>query len=165
MRTTGGKLAELRKERGLTQAKLAEEAEISTSAIAMYETNRRQPDEETIRALATALQVSPDALREETNSALNPSGASTPSERTNQYSQSTKVKNETRAPTAQTRIPAQDEGANLTNLALTRDEARIILFIRMHPDAMPFFQNFMGADSAKRKQLEKAWRLIQAFQS
>ncbi|WP_067625418.1 helix-turn-helix domain-containing protein [Alicyclobacillus acidiphilus] len=160
MSPIGEKLAQIRKQQGFTQARLAEQAGISTSAIAMYETNRRQPDAETLSAIAKALGVSVSELQDSAAAPL-------------QAGSSAHIGIYTKAAAGQTDGGASgafpeslaEEGTNLTNLALTRDEARVILFIRMHPDTMPFLQNFMSADSVKRKQLEKAWRLIQAFQS
>ena len=44
--------------RNYTQARLAEEAGTSASAIAMYETGQREPDMDTIEAIADILNVS-----------------------------------------------------------------------------------------------------------
>lgn len=166
MSTTGEKLAQLRKQQGYTQARLAERAGISTSAIAMYETNRRQPDEDTIRVLADALGVPTDALREdETSASESTEMAPAKSSRGVKGEPTEQTEHEEEPVRDHHRLATSEEGANLTNLSLTRDEARVILFMRMHPDVVPFLQNFMGSDSGKRKQLEKAWRLIQAFQS
>jgi hypothetical protein len=52
-----------------------------------------------------------------------------------------------------------------TTLALTRDEARIILFLRLHPDLLPFFQSFVTAEPRRRQQLLRTWELIHQFQS
>ncbi|GLV13281.1 hypothetical protein Heshes_09650 [Alicyclobacillus hesperidum] len=159
--TLGERLAQLRKQRGLTQAKLAERANISTSAIAMYETNRRQPDDATLAELAAALEapiamLRPDApIDQPTANSLGqaaPNGPVTNTSPFNAHSQP-----------SQTDTAA--DGLGVTQLALTREEARLILFVRMHPDAMPFLQTLVTADAEKRKQLEKTWRLIQAFQA
>ncbi|GLG00386.1 hypothetical protein Alches_04250 [Alicyclobacillus hesperidum subsp. aegles] len=159
--TLGERLAQLRKQRGLTQAKLAERANISTSAIAMYETNRRQPDDATLAELAAALEapiamLRPDApIDQPTVAPLGqavPNGPVTNTSPLKVHSQSSQK-------------DAAADGLGVTQLALTREEARLILFVRMHPDAMPFLQTLVTADAEKRKQLEKTWRLIQAFQA
>lgn len=157
----GERIAQLRKERGLTQAKLAERARLSTSAIAMYETNRRQPDERTLAQIAEALgvhvtQIAPHLkfAPPDESEAVKPSPpqdgrnvqtASVSSERDGEQRES-------------------GDAPGVTQLVLTKDEARLILFVRMHPDAMPFLQSYVTADPDKRRQLERAWRLIQAFQ-
>ncbi|WP_206922377.1 helix-turn-helix domain-containing protein [Alicyclobacillus suci] len=162
MTTTGENIASLRKALGLTQAKLAKQAGISTSAVAMYETNRRQPDEATIRSLAAALGTdvrdligSAEADNADANAKLTPKHSASPAGATKENS------NETSG--ASKKAGAVESG--WTNLALSREEARFILFMRMHPDALPFIQEYMTADTEKRKQIEKAWRLIQAFQT
>lgn len=136
MLTTGERIAQLRKERGLTQAKLAGHVGVSTSAIAMYETNRRQPDEAVLKQLATALDVTPTSLM------LNDEE---PNHSTEQNTK--KVDN------------------GWTTLILSREEARFILFMRMHTDCQTFLQDYMSADEQQRKQIEKAWRLIKVFQA
>lgn len=62
MPSFGDRLSELRKEKGLSQQELADLFEISKSAIAMYETDRREPDNETLKKLATYFNVSTDYL-------------------------------------------------------------------------------------------------------
>lgn len=152
MNTPGEKIAQFRKQRGLTQAKLAEKASISTSSVAMYETNRRQPDDATIVALATALEVPVQTLFGADIEAKSPVTADA-------ELGSTEVGSVVDASSK----PSVENG--WTNLALSRDEARLILFIRMHPDCLEFLQNFMNANADVRKQIEKTWRLIQAFQA
>jgi len=156
----GERIAQLRKERGLTQAKLAERARLSTSAIAMYETNRRQPDERTLAQIAEALGV------EMAQIAPHLTAAAAPASR-----QAKPAPNESHpddraatAPEPNREEREVDDAPGVTQLVLTKDEARLILFVRMHPDAMPFLQSYVTADPDKRRQLERAWRLIQAFQ-
>lgn len=146
MGTTGEKIAQLRKQRGFTQAKLAEQAKISTSSVAMYETNRRLPDDATMLALAKALNIPVRTLLE---TKLVTEATSLPA-------------NQDVVPDASAQHPTE---GNWTNLSLSREEARLILFVRMHPDCLPFLQEFISGDTSKRKQIEKAWRLIQAFQT
>ncbi|WP_062305875.1 helix-turn-helix domain-containing protein [Alicyclobacillus sendaiensis] len=153
----GERIAQLRKERGLTQAKLAERAHLSTSAIAMYETNRRQPDERTLAQIAAALgvemaQIAPHLAAEASlQQAKTAQSERHPSDRVRQPVPSNPTERTADAP-------------GVTQLVLSKDEARLILFVRMHPDAMPFLQSYVTADADKRRQLERAWRLIQAFQ-
>ena len=64
-----------------------------------------------------------------------------------------------------TATPTPTEAPNITTFSLTRDEARIILFLRMNPDCLPFVESYINADKRKRTQLETTWRLIGEFQS
>jgi DNA-binding XRE family transcriptional regulator len=74
--TVAEQLASLRKEKGWSQAKLAKQTGLSPSSIAMYETNRRSPDEETLHRLARALEVDAEVLA---GSSAAPHTAKTPS--------------------------------------------------------------------------------------
>lgn len=56
------RLRELRKIKGLTQAQLAGQLEVSPSAVGMYEQGRREPDHETLGRLCTIFHVSSDFL-------------------------------------------------------------------------------------------------------
>lgn len=175
--TLGEQIAQIRKQKGLTQAILAQMAGVSTSAIAMYETNRRQPDTMTVHALASALKVRTDFLgiseelassAPDTPSTPTVSNMPSPPERTTRPER-TPHSTPTHSPSV---IEPQDENepadkvnSGRTNLSLARDEARFILFMRMHPDSKAFLQSYMNADDQKRKQVEKAMRLIQAFQT
>lgn len=188
--TTGEKIAQLRKQLGMTQAKLAEKAGISTSAVAMYETNRRQPDAATSLSLAKALNVPARTLlvadelipNDVTAESAMPSGyqqAPITGAKTQKNGEKGKPSSPAvlkadhktnRVPVTEPAVDDEQQADNktdggFTSLALSRDEARFILFVRMHPDTVPFLQDFMTADDAKRKQIEKAWRLIQAFQA
>lgn len=60
MPSFGERLAELRKEKGLSQQELAKLFELSKSAIAMYETDRREPSNESLNELAIFFNVSTD---------------------------------------------------------------------------------------------------------
>lgn len=60
--TTGEKIKSLRKERGLTQKELGQILGVSASMIGQYETNLRNPKNDTIIKIAEALKVSPDQL-------------------------------------------------------------------------------------------------------
>ncbi len=61
------RLKSLRKEKDLTQRELANILNISNGTIAMYETNKRQPDNETLTILADFFNVSTDYLLARTN--------------------------------------------------------------------------------------------------
>ncbi len=52
----------------------------------------------------------------------------------------------------------------LTELTLTRDEAKLILFVRMNPQSMEFFESYIRSDAKRREQLTRTWRLINDFQ-
>lgn len=54
------RVKELRKEKGLTQQKLAKEVGISRSAIAMYETGECDPSSEMLKTLSIFFDVSTD---------------------------------------------------------------------------------------------------------
>ncbi|MFX4303441.1 helix-turn-helix domain-containing protein [Alicyclobacillus tolerans] len=141
------RIAQLRKERGMTQAQLAKLAGVSTSAIAMYETNRRQPDEQILQQLSSALQVSPEELN---------------NSKTNNQTE-TRLPHQEKTQTVKA-APIAAAQAGTTTLTLSREEARMILFTRMNPQAMEFLQAYINADAQKRAQVEKAWRLIHEFQ-
>ncbi|MCD8206889.1 MAG: helix-turn-helix domain-containing protein [Bacteroidales bacterium] len=66
----GRKISELRQEKGLTQRDLSEHLGVSSGAVGMWETGKRQPDPETINKLADYFEVSIDYLfgREANNS-------------------------------------------------------------------------------------------------
>lgn len=68
-----GRLKLLRKNKGLTQTELANALHLSHGAIAMWETNKRQPDNDTMLRLADFFGVSVDYLlgREETKNPPN----------------------------------------------------------------------------------------------
>lgn len=56
------RLKNIREERGLTQAQLAQQAGLQPSAIAHFEAERRKPSFENVRRLTKALGVSADFL-------------------------------------------------------------------------------------------------------
>ncbi|MCL5289436.1 MAG: helix-turn-helix domain-containing protein [Bacillota bacterium] len=56
------RMKELRENRGLTQQALGEALNIGKSAIALYETEKRQPDPDTLKKLAVFFQCSVDYL-------------------------------------------------------------------------------------------------------
>ena len=56
------KLRELRRARNLTQAQLAEQLGVSTSAVGMYEQGRREPDSAMLARMASCLCTSIDNL-------------------------------------------------------------------------------------------------------
>ena len=58
----GERIAQLRRNKGLSQAALAQALGLSTSTIAMYEQGRREPSVSIIIALADALGVTIDYL-------------------------------------------------------------------------------------------------------
>lgn len=58
----GGKIAELRKEHGLNQKELAKKIEVSRSALSLYEIDRREPDLETVKKIASLFGVTTDYL-------------------------------------------------------------------------------------------------------
>ena len=56
------RLAELRKARGLSQRQLAEDLQISQNSISQYELGKREPNQNTLLALANYFAVSVDYL-------------------------------------------------------------------------------------------------------
>lgn len=180
----GEKIAQVRKQQGMTQAKLAELTELSTSAIAMYETNRRQPDEQTLNKIKNALGVSSlhDASKNQSEKIETAQQQSTPNKNllsshpvalteTAHMKPNATMKEVSKgmAEIALTDEPLTQEMvtdiAGLTSFALTREEARMILFIRMNPSSMHFLQTYITADQRKRDQLEKTWKLVREFQA
>jgi|GEM_PF-3095921 len=156
----GTTIARLRKERGLTQADLAKAAKLSASAIAMYETDRRTPDAAAMTKLLAVLKVPREVLTEGEEYAAPEIAASSNDKPTG--SKKSAAAASARAPRTGT---AQPQTANTPQLALTREEARIILFLRMNPDAMTFFQSYITAGNQRRMQLEKTWKIINQFQN
>jgi transcriptional regulator with XRE-family HTH domain len=63
--TIGGRIAVLRKAKGLTQAKLAEFMGINASTLAAYERDRRTPKADVLESIAKALGVSTAELNTE----------------------------------------------------------------------------------------------------
>lgn len=58
----GVRIKELRKERGFTQAELAQKVSVSKSSISYYESGKKTPPIHTLRLLANALEVRFDSL-------------------------------------------------------------------------------------------------------
>lgn len=58
----GARIAAARREAGLTQAELADVLGVSEDTIANYESGRRQPRMETLRAIAVALDTTAGRL-------------------------------------------------------------------------------------------------------
>jgi transcriptional regulator with XRE-family HTH domain len=135
--SVGPRIVELRKAKGWTQAQLAKVAQLSASAIAMYETNRRVPDQSALAKLAVAFQVSVIDLSDPLMVDVNEAVAAT--------------------------APAT-HSVSLTTFTLNREESRLILFLRMNPQCRPFLESYVMSDENKRQQLERTWRLIHDFQ-
>lgn len=66
----GQKLVDLRTIRGLTQEQLSKMLNMSRSTYAQYEVNRRTPDAETIKVLATFFNVTTDYLLDHESDAV-----------------------------------------------------------------------------------------------
>lgn len=62
MSTFGERLRELRKNKNLTQEKLAEQLSVNRDALAKWETDRSYPDVNIIKELATFFEVTTDYL-------------------------------------------------------------------------------------------------------
>lgn len=60
--TFGKRLAELRENKNLTQIKLAELSGVSRSRLSLYETDKREPDLETLKLLADFFSTTTDEL-------------------------------------------------------------------------------------------------------
>ena len=58
----GARIAALRRDRGWSQAQLAQRLSISPSAVGMYEQGRREPSAELLVSMAEVLEVSTDFL-------------------------------------------------------------------------------------------------------
>ena len=58
----GPRIAALRRERGMSQAELAADIQVSPSALGMYEQGRREPAMETVVAMAKIYGVTTDYL-------------------------------------------------------------------------------------------------------
>lgn len=66
--TLGEKIALLRSQKKLTQERLAQALGISRASLAKYETNKNEPDLDTIRKIANFFDVSIDYLLDNTTS-------------------------------------------------------------------------------------------------
>lgn len=62
----GNKLKKMRENKGLLQKEVADALKISTSTIGMYEQNRREPDNETLKKISNYFNVSTDYLLDNT---------------------------------------------------------------------------------------------------
>lgn len=60
----GATLAQLRKEKGLSQKQVAGILGVTSSAVGMWELNKRQPDVATVRKIATYFGVTTDSILE-----------------------------------------------------------------------------------------------------
>lgn len=60
--SVGKTIADLREKRSLSQAQLAKKLHISTSTLGMYETDKRKPNTDMLKALADFFNVSTDYL-------------------------------------------------------------------------------------------------------
>ncbi|TMV47491.1 helix-turn-helix transcriptional regulator [Paenibacillus mesophilus] len=63
----GDRIAQLREKRSLTQEELSSKLGISRAALSHYETNRREPDYETLRNIANFFDITLDYLLGRTN--------------------------------------------------------------------------------------------------
>ena len=62
----GGRIAELRKERGLTQQELADRLYVSRQLVSKWESGDRRPDYKTVEKIAQTLEAKPEEIvREE----------------------------------------------------------------------------------------------------
>lgn len=64
------RLKQIRKERGVSQIKLAMDLDLNQNTISRYETGEREADYETLIKLANYFQVSIDYLLEQTDNPL-----------------------------------------------------------------------------------------------
>jgi len=180
----GLQISQLRKVKKWTQAQLAQAAELSASTIAMYETNRRAPDGVSLSKLATALGVSPDALEIAVSASVrsitdksaarikgrSPGQGQVRRQVQDQVSQKNGSQPSVNASIRLTpvqqdvRVVESPPAAKTTTLALSREEARIILFLRMNPATFPFIESYMASPQVRRNQLEKTWKVIESFQ-
>ncbi|MCL6548082.1 MAG: helix-turn-helix domain-containing protein [Alicyclobacillus sp.] len=171
----GSRIAQLRKAKGWTQSELARRAQLSASAVAMYETNRRTPDPAALDRIAQALGVSTAQLADAADEVERSAAAAVETNAAARPAKSTPNRASDKAPDAHrptsggtpdpVRRAAQDpERDDLTTFKLTREEAGIILFLRANPACLPFIESYVRADPRERDQLARAWRLIRDFQ-
>lgn len=137
--TVAEQLATIRKQKGLSQAKLARETGLSASTIAMYETNRRSPDLATLKRLARALDVETEAL----------AGQSATSQTATEEEQT---------------VQEQTVNTELT-LQVSPEEARILLAMRMSPVISNFLLSYVTATEEERERLARTWQVIRSFQT
>jgi transcriptional regulator with XRE-family HTH domain len=170
--TLGSRIAHFRKQKGWTQSQFAKAVGMSPSTVAMYETNRRTPDDATLSRLAEALEVSIEALHGAVGESPNMPAGQAPADEKANLAQQPSAEVEGPQPGRHSSSDEESVGrgatavspSNRTTFSLTREEARFILFMRMNPDCWPFLESYMYSDRAKRAQLEKTWRLLHAFQ-
>lgn len=162
----GQRLAEARKSQGVTQAALAKMTGLSASTIAMYETNRRMPEDAALTKLCEALGVTQEALLADKPPEGSQHQASRGEPASTVLTAVDNTTNRNGRPVAEsdTNVAGAASDRQLTQFALTREEARIILFLRMNPMCLPFIESYIRADGKQREQLAKTWRLIHDFQ-
>ena len=68
----GSRLRQLRNEKGLTQAELAQKLSLGESTISFYEANKREPDYKTLLCFADFFKVSVDYLLGHSDQSFNP---------------------------------------------------------------------------------------------
>jgi len=157
----GQQLARLRRERGWSQSSLARRAGVSSSAIAMYETERRTPDDSMVQQLATALEVPVTQLGDSQQPLQSPCPAD---------------KAPTGQPTDRDLSPTLDPGhkvrdvataypePGLVTLAVSQFEARVLLAMRMNGQVRDFLHTYVTATAEQRQRMERTWELIESFQ-
>ncbi|SFU46729.1 helix-turn-helix domain-containing protein [Alicyclobacillus macrosporangiidus] len=60
--------------------------------------------------------------------------------------------------------PAGQPSPSYPAIPLDRFEARLILFLRLNPQARAFIEAYLAADERRRQQIHKTWRLIHELQ-
>ncbi|MGI5839322.1 MAG: helix-turn-helix domain-containing protein [bacterium] len=65
--TFGARLRQLREEKELSQIDLAKQLKIANSTLSLYESDKREPDHETVKKIANHFSVSLDWLLGRTN--------------------------------------------------------------------------------------------------
>lgn len=187
--TVAEQLATIRKQKGLSQAKLARETGLSASTIAMYETNRRSPDLDTLQRLARALDVETKALAgpsatsqtatvpeptvEQSPPGIAARGPEDELSLSSAFEQAvsslsanhTKSINDTQS-VNHTNLASRSNPVNTElTLQVSPEEARILLAMRMSPAISNFLLSYVTATEEERERLERTWQVIRSFQT
>lgn len=164
----GSAILQSRQAKGWSQAQLAQATRLSASAIAMYETNRRHPNMAALTKLEQVLGPL-NRVQDKSRGAIGRDTVSPCQIQSNEVFVSESSQKEAQASS----IQAEEAQASATNeapearttLVVTRTEARLLLFLRMHPECQPFFDSYISANQEQRDRLERTWHLLHSFQT
>lgn len=135
----GLRLKELRTNRKLRQEDVANKMEIARTTYAMYEQNKREPDNDTLQRLADFFEVSVDYLLGRSDYPRKPN------ENIRNSNTSSHV----------IQVAGQE-------IEISSEELKILMEMRKHPKFAAMFHDLATAPEKKVKTLIKMWEVIKA---